>query len=63
MDKDDSFDPLPHDSGDGAWQSGHLSKVWTEASKMRRSGKLLNLGKMIRCPVVAIHGDYDPILR
>ncbi len=24
------------------------------------SGQLLKLGKKIRCPVVAIHGDYDP---
>jgi pimeloyl-ACP methyl ester carboxylesterase len=35
-------------------------RVWDEASQLRRSGKLLGLGKDIRCPVVAIHGDYDP---
>ncbi len=34
--------------------------VWNEASCLRRSGKLLSMGKKIRCPVVAIHGDYDP---
>ena len=27
---------------------------------MRISGELLELGKNITCPVVAIHGDYDP---
>ena len=27
---------------------------------MRKSGRLLEIGKYIRCPVVAIHGDYDP---
>jgi len=27
---------------------------------MRSSGKLLELGRNIQCPVVAIHGDYDP---
>ncbi len=27
---------------------------------MRKSGKLLQVGKQIICPVVAIHGDYDP---
>jgi pimeloyl-ACP methyl ester carboxylesterase len=35
-------------------------KVWSEAVDLRRSGKLLELGKRIECPVVAIHGDYDP---
>ncbi len=35
-------------------------KVWEEAAYLRRSKKLLNMGKEIRCPVVAIHGDYDP---
>ncbi len=26
----------------------------------RRSGELLELGQRIRCPVVVIHGEYDP---
>jgi pimeloyl-ACP methyl ester carboxylesterase len=34
--------------------------VWEEASDLRRSGKLLELGREIQCQVVAIHGDYDP---
>lgn len=34
--------------------------IWREARAMRASGKLLGLGKKIKCPVVAIHGDYDP---
>ena len=34
--------------------------VWSEAESLRSSGRLLELGKRIRCPVVAIHGDYDP---
>lgn len=34
--------------------------VWPEAAALRRSGKLLGLGKKITCPVVAIHGDHDP---
>ena len=36
------------------------SSVWKEASMLRRNGQLLRLGKKIKCPVVAIHGDYDP---
>lgn len=34
--------------------------VWEDAAELRRSGKLLALGEQVRCPVVAIHGDYDP---
>jgi pimeloyl-ACP methyl ester carboxylesterase len=37
-----------------------FQSVWPEAAKMRSSGKLLELGNDIKCPVVAIHGDYDP---
>ncbi len=33
--------------------------VWNEASKMRRSGELLELGRKITSPVLAIHGDHD----
>lgn len=56
----DSHDPLPY-------QDTHLESnytiykaVDTEAKELRRSGKLLAFGKQIQCPVVAIHGDYDP---
>jgi pimeloyl-ACP methyl ester carboxylesterase len=34
--------------------------IWSQASELRRSGGLLDLVKEISCPVVAIHGDYDP---
>jgi pimeloyl-ACP methyl ester carboxylesterase len=34
--------------------------VWNEADEMRRTGRLLELAEKIACPVVAIHGDYDP---
>ena len=36
------------------------NSVWKEAEKMRKSGELLALGENIICPVVAIHGLYDP---
>ena len=35
-------------------------RVWEEVDYLRRSKKLLKMGKDIHCPVVAIHGDYDP---
>jgi pimeloyl-ACP methyl ester carboxylesterase len=34
--------------------------VWKQAQELRTSGGLVALGKHIHCPVVAIHGDYDP---
>lgn len=37
-------------------------KVWAEAKELRISGEILEMGRQIRCPVVAIHGDYDPHL-
>ena len=31
-----------------------------EAELLRRTGELLEMGRRISCPVVAIHGDWDP---
>jgi pimeloyl-ACP methyl ester carboxylesterase len=60
MNKADSCDPLPYDSEILPCNPDIYQKVWTEAGKMRSSEELLQLGKKIPCPVVAIHGDYDP---
>jgi pimeloyl-ACP methyl ester carboxylesterase len=35
-------------------------RVWGEAEALRAGGTLLEYCSMIRCPVTAIHGDYDP---
>jgi len=58
--KADSYDPLPHKSELLKCQYPIYQNVWEQARKMRSSGKLLELGRKIRCPVVALHGDYDP---
>jgi pimeloyl-ACP methyl ester carboxylesterase len=34
--------------------------VWPEADEMRESGALIDAVSAIQCPVLAIHGDYDP---
>lgn len=64
MDKADSYGPMLHSNDDAieksAVQSEIYEKVWSEADKLRSSGKLLKTGKKITCPVVAVHGDYDP---
>jgi pimeloyl-ACP methyl ester carboxylesterase len=56
----DSYDPLPYDDEITECRYDVYRGVWEQASELRSSGKLLELGKSIRCPVVAIHGDYDP---
>jgi pimeloyl-ACP methyl ester carboxylesterase len=60
MGKADAFDPLPHDSEVLPCSPNIYQQVWGEAVKLRSSGKLLKLGASIQCPVVAIHGDFDP---
>ena len=55
----DSFDPLSHENETACcWDI--FSSIWPQAAALRRSGALLAMGKDIKCPVVAIHGDYDP---
>jgi len=56
----DAFDPLDFDNQILQVNFEIHQSVWPEAAKMRRSGELLNLGYNIDCPVIAIHGDYDP---
>ena len=48
--------PLPTVVFDGAIHAA----VWPEADEMRRSGALVKAVSAIQCPVLAIHGDYDP---
>ena len=58
--KADAYNPLPLDSEGLEVQYNIYQGVWNDAMELRRSGELLKLGKQIQCPVVAIHGDYDP---
>jgi pimeloyl-ACP methyl ester carboxylesterase len=60
--KADSYDPLPYKSDGIEYQYDIFKNVWNEAEELRRSGKLVAFGRQIQCPVVAIHGDYDPHL-
>ncbi|MFH1653554.1 MAG: alpha/beta hydrolase [Pseudomonadota bacterium] len=58
--KADSYDPVPYDDEAIELQLDVFRSVWPQAERLRESGELLEMGKEIRCPVVAIHGDYDP---
>ncbi|MFX0015943.1 MAG: alpha/beta fold hydrolase [Promethearchaeota archaeon] len=61
--KTDQYNPLKDESTELPsidYRADIFHSVWKEAAEMRRSGKLLELVKYVRCPVIAIHGDYDP---
>ncbi len=61
--KADTYNPIKAESDELEvidYQFDIFQGVWRDASELRRSGKLLQLGKHIKCPVVAIHGGYDP---
>jgi len=61
--KTDTYDPIPDASAEADRvdaQGDIFQGVWSDAAEMRKSGELLALGKSIKCPVAAIHGDYDP---
>jgi pimeloyl-ACP methyl ester carboxylesterase len=56
----DTYDPLPARDEPVTVQAAIFQGVWPEAAELRRSGQLLAEARRIQCPVVAIHGDYDP---
>ena len=58
--KADSFNPIQYESTVVEFDLNIYQNVWLEASKLRKSGKLIEYGQKVCCPVVAIHGDYDP---
>jgi pimeloyl-ACP methyl ester carboxylesterase len=60
LSKADFYDPLPV-RPEGVELRGDIFKsVWKEAADLRKSGELLKASQLIKCPVVAIHGDHDP---
>jgi len=58
--KTDALDPITLDTEMIEGQFNIFQRVWNEAAAYRASGDFVALGRNIRCPVVAIHGDYDP---
>jgi pimeloyl-ACP methyl ester carboxylesterase len=61
--KTDRFDAvdIPYTRPDlGVAAGNQFHGVLKEAHKMRTDGRLLAFADQIRCPVLAIHGNYDP---
>jgi pimeloyl-ACP methyl ester carboxylesterase len=59
MIKADSFDLIPSDNAEILFYPNVFYKVWEEAEQLRITGKLIKYAATIKCPVVALHGDYD----
>jgi pimeloyl-ACP methyl ester carboxylesterase len=60
MSKADSYDYQSEDIDPVDLDMTIFQSVWTEASRLRDTGTLVSCAAGIKCPVVAIHGDYDP---
>lgn len=55
----DSYDCLPREDEVLEYQPGVNMSVGLEFTQMLKTGELLDLGRKIQCPVVAVHGDFD----
>jgi pimeloyl-ACP methyl ester carboxylesterase len=56
----DTCDPAPAEDETFHCQYDVFRGVWDEACTLRQNGGLLRMARSITCPVVAIHGDWDP---
>lgn len=56
----DILDPLPATKDTVTYDYNVFARVWPEATTLRRDGGLLAVLPSVKCPVVAIQGDYDP---
>ncbi len=55
----DSYNPIPHNEECIGFDYKVYKKVWQQAARLRKNGKLIEYGEKIKCSVAAIHGDYD----
>ncbi len=56
----DSFNPVNDIDEDLDLRPELFLSVMKESQQLRKSGALIDIGMRIKCPVIAIHGDYDP---
>lgn len=59
MEQADAYNPLPQQPEPMIANYRQFSAVMGQVTELRRSGALIALGESIRCPVVALHGEYD----
>ena len=58
--KADYFKPINFSDDILDYQPDIFQTVMREALYLRKSGKLLKMAGRVNCPVIALHGDYDP---
>jgi len=58
--KVDAYDPANVPEEGFHCQYDLFQGVWDEACELREKQILLQMAKEIKCPVLAIHGDWDP---
>ena len=56
----DAFDPITLETETLRCDHHIFNAVWPEVETLREEGTLLKWGAKVECPVLAIHGDYDP---
>jgi pimeloyl-ACP methyl ester carboxylesterase len=59
MEQADFYDCELTENESTDFQFDVFQSVWKEADRLRRFGELMQYGKKIKCPVIAIHGNYD----
>jgi len=59
MEKLDSYAPIEIYNDESLYSYEIFTKVWPEAHALRKSGSMYEMGKDIKCEVIAIHGDFD----
>lgn len=60
LSKADAYDALQPDTEPPTPLFTVYQQVWREATALRETGHLIAMGRNIACPVIAIHGAYDP---
>ena len=56
----DTYEPSAKILSNVEFNYAQYESIWPSAANLRDSGMLLQSFRRITCPVVAIHGDYDP---
>jgi pimeloyl-ACP methyl ester carboxylesterase len=60
FDKTENYDAEPEPKDRFDTDPAIFNSVWAEAAALRTSGELLRQAALVKCPVLAIHGDFDP---
>ena len=60
FDKAENYDVEPDAADPFESDPAIFNHVWAEAAALRSNGELLRQASLVKCPVLAIHGDYDP---